>query len=107
MNSCKVALMSAAAVAFLTLCGAKPAPAMGLAMSAADAGLAAAARESHEPVTFHGHASRGTSYYCYSRNYWWFYRPYTTAAEAYPGCMPYFKYPPQAFRGRRGGAGIK
>ena len=33
-----------------------------------------------ERVVFHGHGPRSTSYYCYPRNYWWFYRPYTTAA---------------------------
>ena len=32
-----------------------------------------------ERVVFHGHGPRSTSYYCYPRNYWWFYRPYTTA----------------------------
>ena len=52
----------------------------------------------------HGHAKRGTSYYCYPRNYWWFYRPYTTAGENYARCMPYFHYPPQSYRG---GGGMK
>src|SRR5262245_11947559 len=28
-------------------------------------------------VLFH-HSRRVESYYCYPRNYWWFYRPYTT-----------------------------
>src|SRR5262249_7116927 len=58
-----------------------------------------------ERVTFHGHAGRGISYYCYSRNYWWFYRPYTTATDGYARCMPYFHYPPQSYRG--GGAAMK
>jgi hypothetical protein len=53
-------------------------------------------------VFFHGHSGRGISYYCYPRNYWWFYRPYTTANDGYARCMPYFHYPPQAYRG--GGA---
>jgi hypothetical protein len=57
-----------------------------------------------ERVIFHGHASSATSFYCYPRNYWWFYRPYTTAQEGYARCMPYFHYPPQAARhGARGG----
>ncbi len=56
---------------------------------------------------FHGHASRGTSAYCYPRNYWWFYRPYTTAADNHPRCMPYFHYPPEAYRGGRGRQGVK
>ncbi len=40
--------------------------------------------------------------YCYPRNYWWFYRPYTTADEGYARCMPYFHYLPQAYDRRRG-----
>src|SRR5688572_24558641 len=59
-----------------------------------------------QPV-FHGHARKGTSFYCYPRNYWWFYRPYTTAADGHARCMPYFHYPPQAYRGRRGPDGVK
>ncbi len=50
------------------------------------------------------HSARSASYYCYPRNYWWFYRPYTTAGQDYARCMPYFHYPPQAYKGR-GGAG--
>lgn len=52
------------------------------------------------------HSGRSTSFYCYPRNYWWFYRPYTTASQDYARCMPYFHYPPQAHRGG-GSAGIK
>ena len=33
------------------------------------------------------------------RNYWWFYRPYTTANDGYARCMPYFHYPLQSYRG--------
>jgi len=50
------------------------------------------------------HSGRSASYYCYPRNYWWFYRPYTTAGQDNARCMPYFHYPPQAYKGR-GGAG--
>jgi len=50
-------------------------------------------------VFFHGHSGRGISYYCYPRNYWWFYRPYTTANDGYARCMPYFHYPLQSNRG--------
>jgi hypothetical protein len=46
------------------------------------------------------HFRRATSYYCYPRNYWWFYRPYTTAAEGYARCMPYFHYPAPLGPGR-------
>jgi hypothetical protein len=38
------------------------------------------------------HRKRTQSFYCYPRNYWWFYRPYTTAQEGYARCMPYFHY---------------
>ena len=46
------------------------------------------------------HFRRATSYYCYPRNYWWFYRPYTTADQGYQRCMPYFHYSGPAMRGR-------
>lgn len=55
-----------------------------------------------EPVVFLGHGPRSTSYYCYPRNYWWFYRPYTTAGEGHARCMPYFHYPPSRSRGGGG-----
>lgn len=42
-------------------------------------------------LRFH-HGKRVTEAYCLKRNYWWFYRPYTTAAEDYPRCEPYFHY---------------
>ena len=54
-----------------------------------------------QPVVFGHH--RKIESYCYPRNYWWFYRPYTTADEGYARCMPYFHYPPQAYNRRRGG----
>jgi hypothetical protein len=60
-----------------------------------------------ELVIFHGHSPRGISYYCYPRNYWWFYRPYTTAGADYARCMPYFHYPPQSYRGGAGGGQMK
>ena len=51
-----------------------------------------------ERIVFHGHGPRSTSYYCYPRNYWWFYRPYTTANDGNARCMPYFHYPPARSR---------
>lgn len=51
------------------------------------------------------HPGRTTSFYCYPKNYWWFYRPYTTASEGYQRCMPYFHYPVRP--PRRGADGIK
>ena len=55
-----------------------------------------------QPSVF-GHSHRAISAYCYPRNYWWFYRPYTTADENYARCMPYFHYPPEAYDKGRGG----
>jgi len=39
-----------------------------------------------------GHMKRATEAHCLDRNYWWFYRPYTTAGEDFPRCEPYFRY---------------
>jgi hypothetical protein len=44
-----------------------------------------------EGPRFH-HGKRAQSVYCLRRNYWWFYRPYTTAQEDFPRCEPYFHY---------------
>ena len=38
------------------------------------------------------HFRKTQSFYCYPRNYWWFYRPYTTAYDGHARCMPYFHY---------------
>lgn len=53
-----------------------------------------------EGPRFH-HGKRAQSVYCLRRNYWWFYRPYTTAQEDFPRCEPYFHYLEPA-NGRRG-----
>src|SRR5215510_10331280 len=42
-----------------------------------------------QPAAFFGHHRKIESY-CYPRDYWWFYRPYTTAQQGYARCMPYF-----------------
>ncbi len=55
---------------------------------------------SRDGPRFH-HGKRAQSVYCLRRNYWWFYRPYTTAQENYPRCEPYFHYPEQV--GGQGG----
>ena len=47
-----------------------------------------------------GHMKRVTEAHCLDRNYWWFYRPYTTAGENFPRCEPYFHY-----SDTRGGSG--
>jgi hypothetical protein len=79
----------------------KPAPveaanAAALALGAAPSLSAGAERIGHRAM----HRHRAQSFYCYPKNYWWFYRPYTTAEDGHARCMPYFHYlgPP----GRRG-----
>jgi hypothetical protein len=95
-----------AALALSALLVPQPAMAGSLAaFGAAHAGIEAGGKLVHRVL--HGHAKRGTSFYCYPRNYWWFYRPYTTAAQGYARCMPYFHYPPEGLRGRRGPYGVK
>jgi hypothetical protein len=55
------------------------------------------------PVIIH-HRRKAISAYCYPRNYWWFYRPYTTANDGHQRCMPYFHYPAQGPYRQRGNA---
>jgi hypothetical protein len=73
------------------------------AEAASAVALAAGARSSlsgiariDEPVL---HRHRTQSFYCYPKNYWWFYRPYTTAPAGYARCMPYFHYLEPGARG--------
>lgn len=48
------------------------------------------------------HSRKKRSFYCYERNHWWFYRPYTTARDGHRRCMPYFHYlEPYGGRGAR------
>jgi hypothetical protein len=51
-------------------------------------------------VFFHGHSGRGISYYCYPRNYWWFYRPYTTANDGYARLHAVLPLPAASLSGR-------
>jgi hypothetical protein len=106
MRLMRLALLGAA-FAVLAMLAPQASFAGSLASSAARQGIAAEAVPALKHLIFHGHASRATSMYCYPRNYWWFYRPYTTAAENYPRCMPYFHYPPEAYRRRSGPSGMK
>jgi len=100
MSSWKHALRGVAAFGLVVLIHPQASSAAGLA---ARDGMGQAPAGPLERVVFHGHSTRGISYYCYPRNYWWFYRPYTTANDGYARCMPYFHYPPQAYRGGGGG----
>ena len=76
-----------------------PAYAVGAALSAIQAEpLFRGAARIEEWVQYHHR--RVQSAYCYPRNYWWFYRPYTTGLDGHARCMPYFHYLGPA--GRRG-----
>jgi hypothetical protein len=90
------------AVAFYLLIATSPASALGpqalTSLNTSD--IAAAAGR----LSVHFHKSQ--SFYCYPRNYWWFYRPYTTALDDHPRCMPYFHYL-GPYGGSRAGRPIK
>jgi hypothetical protein len=62
------------------------------ALAATHAGLAALLDAPGERPILAAHFRKAQSFYCYPRNYWWFYRPYTTAMQNYARCMPYFHY---------------
>jgi len=54
------------------------------------------------------HRKRVSSFYCYPRKYWWFYRPYTMDPQNHARCMPYFHYlGPGYGRGAKGGGDPK
>lgn len=81
----------AAALTVLTVCQPHPAAAAGAGGAAvrADASI----RDGMQPIaTSVLHRHRTQSFYCYPKNLWWFYRPYTTAYDGHPRCMPYFHY---------------
>src|SRR5262245_10267619 len=61
-------------------------------------------------VRLAAHFRKVQSFFCYPKNYWWFYRPYTTATMNYARCMPYFHYLDEAYpapRNLRQGQPIK
>ncbi len=61
-------------------------------------------------IALPAHFRKVYSFYCYPKNYWWFYRPYTTAPMGYARCMPYFHYLDEAYstpRNLRQGQPIK
>ena len=68
----------------------KPAIASSAATTIADASMIKTGAERIEQRAFHRH--RAQSFYCYPKNYWWFYRPYTTGLDGHARCMPYFHY---------------
>jgi hypothetical protein len=80
-----------AAFSLFAVAKAEPAHAASAALAAirAELSLRAGAGPIAEPVL---HRHRAQSFYCYPRNYWWFYRPYTTGLDDHARCMPYFHY---------------
>lgn len=103
MSSGKPVLAGVAAIGFLA--GLHCGPASAASLAANGPMQAGAMPASGVERVLHGHSRRSASYYCYPRNYWWFYRPYVTAQEGNARCMPYFHYPPSG-RGRPG-SGVK
>jgi hypothetical protein len=93
MGYCRLGLAALAALGLLIAAKSEPASAasvLTLATLQADASVRPVLAL---PAAFHHHARRTQSFYCYPRNYWWFYRPYTTALDGHARCMPYFHYP--------------
>jgi hypothetical protein len=97
MGCWKLVLAGIATLSFLFPFKSEPLAAAGLSSSVMALGpVAAAATPLLQPV----HFRRATSFYCYPRNLWWFYRPYAQAEQGYARCMPYFHYPAPTTMGR-------
>ena len=104
MGRCRLGLAVLAALCLLIVFKPEPAEAASaaaFAMARADEAARIGAAQDAQLVS--AHFRKAQSYYCYPRNYWWFYRPYTTAQQGYARCMPYFHYLEQPY-GRRGAA---
>jgi hypothetical protein len=100
MGCCRLGLAVAATLCIAIAVNHEPARAGSVAahaMMRAGQGLGAA----QDAPLVSAHFRKAQSFYCYPRNYWWFYRPYTTAEQGYARCMPYFHYLGQP-DGRRG-----
>jgi hypothetical protein len=97
------------AVTLCLLIAVKPEPAGAAsagALAAMHADAVAAAGSTLTHFRLSAHFRKTQSYYCYPRNYWWFYRPYTTGLDGHARCMPYFHYP-EVGRGARSNRSIK
>jgi hypothetical protein len=93
---------------FALAVAAKPAPAAAASAAALALGADASVRAAAGLVQPAFHAHRTQSFYCYPKNYWWFYRPYTTGLDGHPRCMPYFHYlGPDGRRGEKSDRYIK
>ena len=93
MGACRLGLAVTAALTFLVAATSEPARAGSAGALAALQADAAMRPTLALPVGAFHHSRRVQSYYCYPRNYWWFYRPYTTGQDGHARCMPYFHYP--------------
>jgi hypothetical protein len=71
--------------------------AAGGAETLAAMGSTAEALSAQDSVRVAAHFRKAYSFYCYPKNYWWFYRPYTTAPQNFARCMPYFHYLDEAY----------
>ncbi len=99
MGICRLGLAAIAVLSFLVV--AKPEPARaGSAEALAALQVDASARPLLTPAGVFHHSRRAQSFYCYPKNYWWFYRPYTTGQDGHARCMPYFHYPSYDGRGQ-------
>jgi hypothetical protein len=101
MGYYRLGLAFIAALGLMVACKPQPSDAAGVAALAAqaDASIRGGAERIDRPA-FHRH--RTQSFYCYPKNYWWFYRPYTTGLDGHARCMPYFhQLGPGAGRGPR------
>lgn len=85
----RIGLAAVAALALMVIVEAAPAAAASAAASGMRAGAAIGAERIDLPAM---HRHRTQSFYCYPKNYWWFYRPYTTGQDGHARCMPYFHY---------------
>jgi hypothetical protein len=94
MGYCRLGIAAIAAFGLLIAIDARPEPAEAagvLTLAAMQADITVRPVLAR-PAAFHHHSRRSKSFYCYPRNYWWFYRPYTTAYDDHARCMPYFHY---------------
>jgi hypothetical protein len=84
-------LAAIAALSLFAVAKSDSAQSASAALSAVGAKPSFSAEAISEPVVLH-HRRRVQSFYCYPRNYWWLYRPYTTGLDGHARCMPYFNY---------------
>lgn len=101
MGNFKLGLAALAALSLLLAFPHGSAKALPMQFSpATEASVVIRAGQDGGPAFHHGR--RTQEVFCLRQNYWWFYRPYTTAVEDFPRCEPYFHYLEPAYGPRRG-----